>query len=82
MSKEQSILSRGIIQNDFFSKIMPLFQLRLFILYQAYHSSGLALVCSTVVTLTVPSASHKDFCKHYYFCLFIVATGCPSERRP
>ena len=42
LSKEQSILSREIIQNAFFSIIMPLFRLRHFIHYQAPYSRALA----------------------------------------
>ena len=49
LSKEQSILSRETIQNAFFSRIMPLFRLRLFIFYQVPHSRALAPVCGALV---------------------------------
>ena len=46
LSKEQSILSM-----HFFNRMMPLFQLRLFIPYQAPHSRVLAPKCSAFAHL-------------------------------
>ena len=48
LSKEQFILSRETIQNAYSFRMMPLFRLRLFILYQAPHSQALAPVCDAL----------------------------------
>ena len=54
LSKEQSILSRETTQNAFFPQIMPLFQLGLFILYQAPHSQALAPACRFLSSYQAP----------------------------
>ena len=50
LSKEQSMLSRETIQNAFF-RIVPLFRLKHFILYQAPHSQVLPPTCGALVLL-------------------------------
>ena len=50
LSKEQSILSRETIQNEFLSELFPFFDCRLFILYQTPHSQAMAPACGALVT--------------------------------
>ena len=79
LSKEQSILSRETIQNAFF-RIMPLFRLRLFILYQAPHIVGTRMRCSCFLCNNVFSTSREKnphfehFYYHFIYIFFCLET--------
>ena len=63
LSKEQSIVSRETIQNDFCFRIMPLFRLQLN-LHQAPHSQALAPACGALCTkkvLWIMKCKNEDF---------------------
>ena len=60
LSKEHSILSREKTQSVFFLRVMPLFRLRLFILYQALHSRALAPAFGSLVYSAANSGRYRN----------------------